>query len=112
MIIKNISKGTVLSDSCKRADSFFVRFVGLMGKKELEPGSGLILTPCNSIHMFFMRFPIDAVFIDSNNKVVYLMENLEPWRISPVIRKAHSVIELLPGTISSSGTELGDTLAV
>jgi len=110
MRIINTSKNSVLAHSCEAADSFLARFFGLMGKSCLHAGGGLLLTPCNSIHMFFMRFPLDVVFIDKNNTVVYLIENIKPWRVSPIVKQARSVIELPLGTISASGTEVGDRL--
>ena len=68
MIIRNISKNTVTAEDCAIADSLFTRFMGLMGRKTLVQGTGLLITPCNSIHMLFMRFPIDAVFLSSGMK--------------------------------------------
>lgn len=112
MRIENLSKNTVLADTCKIADNFFARFFGLMGKDRLSRGSGLLITPCNSIHMFFMKIPLDVVFIDKNNIIVYLLEDIRPWKISPVIRKACSTIELPAGTIKSTGTEVGDRLSL
>lgn len=110
MVVKNTSKQCVLCSNCKVANSFISRFIGLMGRKNLEQGNGLIIVPCNSIHTFFMKFPIDVVFIDRNNTVVRLVENIKPWKISRVVWKAHSAIELPPGTISSTGTETGDRI--
>ena len=110
MRIRNSGKNTVLSGDCKAADTFFSRFMGLMGKKELKPGAGLLISPCNSIHMFFMRFPIDAVFLDRAGKVVYIVEGIKPWRLSPIVRKAHSVLELPAGTVKSTLTKVGDIL--
>lgn len=110
MIIKNISKNSVLTEDCQIADSFFSRFMGLMGKKTLKQGTGLLIKPCNSIHMLFMRFPIDAVFLGSENKIVYIIKGIKPWRLSPLISKAHCVLELPAGTIESSLTEVGDRL--
>lgn len=110
MFIRNADKNTVLADGCKVADSFFSRFLGLMGAKALKSGEGLLLTPCNSIHMLFMRFPIDAVFLDTANEVVYIMEGIRPWRISPIIRKARSVLELPAGAARAALTGVGDRL--
>jgi uncharacterized membrane protein (UPF0127 family) len=81
-----------------------------MGKKDLAGGCGLLLSPCNSIHMFFMLFPIDAVFLDKNNKIMHIEENLMPWRISRYIPRARSVLELPSGTVSKTETKTGDTL--
>lgn len=112
MRIENLTKGTTLSFNCEIANSFWKRFMGLMGKDNLPQGNGLVIVPCNSIHMFFMKFPLDIVFIDKNNIVVYVIENIKPWRASKIIRKAHSVIELPVGTIKSSQTYVGDQLEI
>lgn len=110
MEICNSGRGTTLASNCRIAKTFLTRFKGLMGMKDLERGSGLIIAPCNSIHMFFMKFPIDAVFLDKNNKVVYMVDNLKPWRVSKIVSGARSVLELPIGTIKSSGTQTGDQL--
>lgn len=110
MRITNTTKETILADNCKIADTFFTRFMGLMGKDGLSKRSGLLITPCNSIHMFFMKFPLDVVFIDTNYKVVHLEENIVPWRVSKIIWESASVIELPIGTIKESRTEIGDIL--
>lgn len=110
MIFFNQTKGTVLADAAEVADSFFGRFCGLMLKPPLATGQGLYLAPCNAIHMFFMRFAIDAVFLDKDGKVVGLVENLKPGRLSPVFSQAHACLELPAGTISSTATAIGDVL--
>jgi len=61
------------------ADTFFARFRGLMLRKKLPAGHGLLIAPCNSIHMCFMRFAIDAIFIDKNYKVLKISRNIKPW---------------------------------
>ena len=110
--IVNPAKQTVLADACKVANTFFSRFRGLIGIKDFPKGSALIIKPCNSIHMFFMKFPIDVVFLDPDNTIVFLLENIKPWRVSPIIRKACCAIELPAGAIRSSGTETGDRLFI
>lgn len=76
---------------------------------ELEDGEGLLISPCNSIHMMFMRFPIDAVFINANNQIKALYKRLSPWfGISSIHKDACSVIELKAGTIEKSGLEIND----
>ena len=110
MILLNEHKKTILASRCYSANSFFSRLKGLMGEKSLPEGTGLIITPCNSIHMFFMKFPLDAVFIDKNSRVIHIIENLRPWKVSRLIVKARSVIELPQGTVSRTGTSLGDVL--
>jgi uncharacterized membrane protein (UPF0127 family) len=111
-MIRNTARQSVIAEKISIADSFFSRFMGLMGKKTLPEGSCLIITPCNSIHMFFMRFPIDALFLDKDNTVVYILEGIKPWRLSKIVWNAHSVIELPQGTIRKSRTSEGDRLII
>lgn len=110
MKLVNKSKGTIIAHDLTVADSFIRRFTGLMGKRELPAGEGLLLTKCNSIHMCFMKFSLDIVFIDDSRKVVHLIKALTPWRVSGITRNAKSTIELPVGTIDASMTEIGDVL--
>ena len=112
MRIINPTQKTVIAENFKIADTFFSRFIGLLNRRSLESGEALIITRCQSIHMFFMRFTIDAVFIDRNDKVVGLVERIKPWRLSPVFFKADRVIELPEGVIDLSKTSLGDQLII
>lgn len=91
------------------------RFRGLMGvsPERFPPDSALVIDPCSSIHMFFMRFPIDVLYVDRDNRVVRVQEDLKPWRIGPVYtRGAKYVVELPAGTVESSGVEVGDRLVI
>lgn len=108
--IKNQSNQIILGNKIGYANSPLSRFFGLLKKTHLEDGEGLLLTPCNSIHMFFMKFPIDVVFLDRKYKVVKTMENLKPWKISPVVFKAQSVLELPIGTIEKTQIKENDIL--
>ena len=110
MIIRNKRKLTSLAVNCQTADSFLSRFKGLMGRETITEGSGLIITPCNSIHMFFMKFALDIVFLDKNNRVVHIAENIKPWRLSKIVRSATTAIELPINSVKASRTEIGDTL--
>lgn len=83
-----------------------------MGRKSLPSGGGLIIQPCNSVVSFFMRFPIDVLFIDRDGKVCYLLPNMVPWRASRIVRQSKLVVELPMGTIASSGTQLGDEIQI
>ena len=78
------------------ADSFSLRFRGLMMRSELAPGEGLLLKNCSSIHCFFMRFPIDVIYLDKEMKVVG-KETVEPWRIGKLFKGARHVLELGKG---------------
>ena len=79
--------------------TFWSRFLGLMLKKTLPKGEALVIKPCNSIHTFFMRFPIDVVFTDEKWRVVAVYENLRPWRVTKIVKEAKQVIELPAGTL-------------
>jgi uncharacterized protein len=82
---------------------------GLLGRDALEPGEGLLLQPAGSIHTFFMRFAIDAVFLDRGLRVVGVATELAPWRLA-ARRHAHSVLELAAGEIGDRGVEVGERL--
>jgi uncharacterized membrane protein (UPF0127 family) len=104
----NLTRGTILTEWARVAETPSTRMVGLLRDTTLAQGDGLWIVPCNSIHSFWMRFIFDAVFLDKKLRVVHLVREMKPWRISKIVFSAHSVLELPPGTISSSQTELGD----
>lgn len=106
----NETRGTVLANKIKVANTFFARLMGLMGKAKpfLPKGCGLLLDPCKAIHTWFMRFPIDVVFLDEQGEVVGIEEKLAPWRLSRVYHNARCVLELPAGTVRDSQTRVGD----
>ena len=104
------SKTIDLQLRIKYADSFWKRFNGLLFYKKPIIEEGLLITPCNSIHMFFMRFPIDVVFLDQSNNVVKVVPNIKPWRMVPPVRTAHSALELPIGTIDENIIRCGDKI--
>lgn len=106
----NATRGIVLADRAFMADNFFLRLRGLLGRPQLKSGEGLFLDHCNCIHMFGMTYPIDAVFLTKELCVVGLVEAIEPGRVSPVYKSAHACLELPAGTISATGTAIGDTV--
>lgn len=108
--VLNLSKGNVLLAKAQVADKMFRRLKGLLGRKELPPGSGMIIKPCQSVHTVGMSFPIDVAFVDREDRVCYLIEGMPPFRFSPFIRKASYVIEAPAGTFRNTGTEVGDQL--
>jgi len=112
MIVRNRTQGTTLADNVKVADNIFTRVKGLLGRSGLNRGEALIIKPCNSIHMFFMRFAIDAIFVDRNNQVVGLVKRLRPFRLSPIFWKAYFVIELPAGTIQETRTQIQDYISI
>lgn len=88
------------------ADSFFTRFRGLMLRRELPEGHGLLLAPCSSIHMCFMRFAIDAVYIDRDYRILKVVTHLRPWLGLSWCPGAWGVIELPSGTVKKYGLQL------
>ncbi len=84
-----------------------------MMESDLPPDSGLLIDPCSSIHMFFMRFAIDVLYVDRADRIVRAQRTIKPWRIGPIFtRGAKYVIELPVGTIEKSGSDVGDQLRV
>lgn len=92
------------------ADSFFSRAFGLIPRARLADGEALLITRTSSITMFFMRFAIDAAFLDRDGRVVRTAEHLPPWRLATAARGARDVLELPAGTVARSGTQAGDVL--
>lgn len=107
----NETNNQILAERATMARSFFTRLKGLLGTRSLEPGAGLLIEPCKSIHMFGMHYAIDVVFLDRAYNVVGLVQDIEPGKMSKVYGKARSALELPSGTIAATGTALGDRLA-
>ncbi len=112
MKIINLTQKTIVSTRAKIANSFFSRLKGLLGKEEFSPEDALVIGGCQAIHMFFMKFAIDVVFVDQKNKVVGLIENIKPFRMSPFFIRARRAVELPVGSIKKSCTCLGDFLEI
>ena len=79
------------------ADNFFGRLCGLMFRRRLSEGCGLLLAPCNSVHMLFMRFAIDVIYIDENFRIKKIVRNLMPWLGMSVCFGAWGALELPSG---------------
>jgi uncharacterized membrane protein (UPF0127 family) len=115
---RNLTRASVLASELEAANSLWAKFMGLMGRAVLAPGTGLWLPDSNGIHMMFMRFAIDAVFLgkpdaEGARPVVSVHERLPAWRgLVPLVRGAHGVLELPVGTIAASGTAVGDRIAL
>ena len=108
--VENVTRGCILADRAERASSFLQRLIGLLGRASLHAGEGLLLTPCNAVHTFFMRMAIDVAFLDAEGVVLRQVGALPPWRATPVQQGARSVLELPAGTLKASGTREGDRL--
>jgi hypothetical protein len=108
--VTNLTRNTLLADRSSRADTFMTRLKGLMGVTDFPLGEGLLIEPCTSIHTFFMKLPIDALFLDKELQVVDICHSMQAWRMSKVYFGARSVLELPAGTALASQTEPGDRL--
>jgi len=93
------------------ADTSGKRRVGLLKHERLDPGTGLWIIPCESVHTFFMKFPIDLVYLDKKRKVRKVRHAVPAWRLSACFT-AHSILELPAGTVAKTGTRAGDELVI
>lgn len=109
--VRNTSRGTVLAGRAKLASSFWSRFWGLMFRRRLSEGDGLLLTKSSSIHSFFMFFRFDAIYLDREDRVVKVVHAMRPWWASLGGKGAKDTLELPAGTAARTGTVAGDTLA-
>ena len=109
IMVLDLERGEVVCDRCELADSPWRRLRGLMGRAGMGRNDGLMLCPAGSIHTWFMRFPIDVVFLDSDLRVVRLRESLRPWRAA-VARGARAVLELPAGEGRRRGLVAGRRL--
>jgi uncharacterized membrane protein (UPF0127 family) len=96
-------------ERCLLAETALTRMRGLLGRRELPSEEGILLKPASSVHMAFMRFPIDAVFLDTDLRVVKIAPELQPWRASGA-RGAKSVLEIAAGEAARRGLSVGDRL--
>jgi len=103
-MIRNATKGQIVAHHVKDASSFFSRFLGLMFQPPIPKGHGLLLRPCNAIHTWAMRFPIDVVYLDEAGRVLRVDRNLQPWRFAQPCRGAVAVLELPAGEASNVET--------
>ena len=111
--VTNVTRGTTIAGHVRVARSMLARGKGLMFAAELPAGSGMLIDPCGSIHMFFMRFALDVLYVDRNDRVVRAQRSINPWRIGPLhTRGARYVIELPVGTIERSQSAVGDQLRI
>lgn len=112
MTLLSRTRQTTLLRDLEIAESFFARGRGLLGRASLGPEQGLWIKPCNNIHTWFMKFPIDCVFVDRGLTVRSLRENIRPWRMVMPQWSAHSVIEMPAGSVSRLGIQVGEVLDV
>lgn len=106
--MENPARGAVLAEAARVADSAWARAVGLLGSA--DAGGGLVLEPCTSVHTWFMRYAIDVLFLDRDDRVLAVYAPLRPWRMTRWVRGARRVLELDAG--GAGATAVGDRLEV
>lgn len=110
----NRTRHAYLATRLTIAGTHWSRFRGLMctDAEEFGKGNGLWIVPCRGVHTFAMSFPIDVIYLDAKNFVVHVQENLKPWRMARISRKAASVLELPGNSLGASGTMVGDEIEI
>ena len=106
--VVNRTRRAVVGSRVHVADDFWSRLRGFLGRPRPAPGEGLLLTPCDGVHMFGMRFPLDVVFLAEDGTVLHVVEALQPWHRTARIPQARSVLEVPVGTLGRTGTMVGD----
>jgi uncharacterized membrane protein (UPF0127 family) len=109
--VQIIYKNKVLSTDILMAESLISRLIGLMFKQRLEGADGLLIDPCRSIHTFFMRYSLDIVFISKDNKIIKIIRDMKPWRVTWIYFRASKTLELPAGNLPVDLKE-GDSLEI
>lgn len=109
--VENRTRGCLLGGDVGLADGWWLRLRGLLGRPALRPGEGLLLTPCNSVHMHGMRYPLDVAVLAPDGAVVAVYPGLPPGGRTRWHRGARHTLELPAGTLVATGTRVGDRLA-
>jgi uncharacterized membrane protein (UPF0127 family) len=110
--INNLTKGNIILKEAELAESFPARLKGLLGRKSIKEDTGLIINPCNSIHMIGMKFPVDVIFVDKDQKICHMIPSMKVMHISPMVRNARYVIEAPVGTIAAKNAEVNDRVEI
>jgi len=108
--IVNLTKNQIIADNVNIAQSFFQKTKGLIGRTKLNKGEGLYISGCRSIHMFFMQFSIDVIFIDKNYEITKIITDLKPFRLAFGTYFSNGVIELPCGILEQKSCDIGDKI--
>lgn len=110
----NRTRQAPLATALAVADTHWSRLRGLLGldSGDFGHGAGLWIVPCHGVHTLGMGFPIDVLYLDRGLRVVRIQSNVRPWRVTPVVRHAASVLELPCGTAGETNTAVGDTIEI
>lgn len=106
----NRTRNVTLAERAELASNVWTRFWGLMGRRELPAGSGLVLQPGGGIHMWFMRMPLDVIHVDKRDRVTHVLRGIKPWRFGPLFVGGKRAIELPVGAAGT--TQVGDEIDV
>lgn len=101
-----------LAETVALANTFFTRLRGLIGRRRLAPAEALWLRPCNGVHTWWMHYAIDVIFLDRELRIVKLVENMRPFRLTAPHREARSVLEMSAHSISRANLKVGDQLEI
>ena len=107
---RNSSRGTILGNRIRVAESGASRIIGLLGERNLAPGDGLLIVPSQGVHTMGMLFPIDVLVLDNDWNVIAMHNQMKPFLVTRIYFKAAAVLELSPGTIKACGTCIGDVV--
>lgn len=111
-LIINTSNGEIISKAAYLADKFWLRFKGLLGKRNMRDDEALIIYPCSMVHTLGMKMDIDVLFINDKGEIIYIIEKMLPGNISPMVKKARCVIEMAAGKVANSNIAVGHTLFI
>ena len=108
----NADTKTILASKMRIADTHRKRLIGLIGTPpdRFKGGEALWIVPSHGVHTFLMRFPIDVVYLTSERRVHHVEENVRPWRVTPILTEAATVLELPAHTVFNTGTRVGDLI--
>lgn len=111
-VARDVNTGAIVADRVTVASRRLERAVGLLGRNHLDPGEALWITPCNGVHTWFMRFPIDVLALDANGVVVDVVSDMGPWRMRLPKPGSASVLELRAGTLANAGMRVGNRIKI
>ncbi len=109
-MLKAYKDNKLIIDEIENANRFFKRFMGLMYRKSMADNHGLLLTPCNEIHTFGMRFDIDTITMDKSNVILLIDYAVPPNKVRKKVKNGYKVLELNAGIAQKLGLEIGDTI--
>ncbi|TAK22495.1 MAG: DUF192 domain-containing protein [Chloroflexota bacterium] len=112
VVVRNETRDVVLAANAEVARGPWGQFVGLMGRRGLAAGGGLVLPRTRAVHSHFMRFTIDVLFFDREYIVIGMAERLSPWRLSRYYWKASGAVELPGNALAETGTRIGDRMSI